>query len=129
MINEHELDYVDMSDEEILELNLSNEKLVEIYTEKSVIAAKMTLEMDERCFQKFGIKQLPDEQRAVFQKIAARLDVSDEEMQVLQDAQISSRMELIEMAREDEIEKSAALGEQYEPIITFQDRTDGYAVN
>ena len=129
MINEHELDYVDMSDEELSELNLSNEKLAEIYAEKAAYAAEMTLRMDEICYRKFGAKRLSDEQRTVFQKMAARLEVSDEEMQILKDAQISSRMEEISQARETELNKSAELGEQYEPILVFEDKTDGYAVN
>jgi hypothetical protein len=115
MINENEFDYVDMTEAE---------ELAEQALDDAMDHAKMTLQLSERCFLKFGKRLLSDTQKAYFEKLAGGTLPDDEEQAAMEREQITLDMQAVVLAREAAKQKAAQQGEAYEPELLFQDRTD-----
>ncbi len=112
MTDENKIEYEDMTDEQLADYHL----------EEAVDHAKTTLELNERCYKKFGKQMLSDIQKSYFEKQASGILPTDEE-------QIEMNVETVKQAHENEKRRSAELGEAYEPILAFEDKTEGFAVN
>ncbi len=112
MTNENKIEYEDMTDEQLAGYHLK----------EAMEHAKTTLQMDERCYKKFGKQMLSDIQKAYFEKMANGILPTDDE-------QIEMNVETVKQAHENEKRRSAELGEAYEPILAFEDKTEGFAVN
>ena len=121
MINRYEL-YEDMTDEQLMDLGLSDEQLAQIYSERAVESAKITLQLSENCCRKFGKQLLSDTQKSYFQNVANGILPTDEE-------QFSVDVEMLKQSRESDKQQSAKLGDAYKPILTFEDKTEGFGVN
>ena len=112
MTNENEFYYQDMTDEQLADYHLK----------EAMEAAKMTLQMAERCEQKFGKNLLSDIQKSYFQNMANGILPTDEE-------QIAFDIESVKLAREAERRRSAELGLAYAPTLTLEDKTEGFGIN
>ncbi len=112
MTTKNELDYEDMTDEQLADYHL----------QEAVEHAKVTLQMAENCYQKFGKQILSDVQKSYFENMANGILPTDEE-------QINFDIESVKQAREADRQRSVELGGAYEPTLTFEDKTDSFAVN
>ncbi len=119
MINENDFDYVDMTDEE----------LADYYLQEAVESAQITLQLSENCFRKFGKQILSDTQKTYFQKLADGIIPTDEEEAAMQSEQITLDMQAVKKARELNKQKAAQLGEEYQPEMILEDKTNGFLVN
>jgi hypothetical protein len=115
MINENEFDYVDMSDEQLAAQAL----------EDAIENTKITLQLSENCYRRFGEQILSNTQKAYFEKIVRSGNIpTDEEQAAMKNEQITLDMQAVKQARESAKQASARLGEEYAPELVFQDRTD-----
>lgn len=116
-------DYSEMTDDELAELGLSDEKLAEIHQENGIKSIKLGLEMNERCYRKFGKSILSDAQIAIFQKMAKGIFPTDDEMEILNNEQITLDMQAVKQERQNDIQTAAKLGENYQPELLTVDKT------
>ncbi len=114
MINENEFDYEDMTDEELAAQAL----------EDAIEHAKITLQLSENCYRKFGKQILSETQKSYFQKMANGILPTDEEQAAMDNEQIPLDMQAVIRARELAKQTAARLGEAYTPELVFQDKTD-----
>lgn len=114
MIEENELDYVDMTDQELANYHL----------QEAIEHAQTTLQLAENCYRKFGKQLLSEIQKSYFQNVANGILPTDEEQAALDDEQITLDMQAVKQARQAAIKKCSELGEAYTPELVFQDRTD-----
>jgi hypothetical protein len=114
MINENEFNYEEMTNEELAAKALR----------RAMNHAQITLQLSENCYRKFGERIISDEQTAIFKKIASGILLTDEEMEVVVNEQITASMEAVVYAREADKQAAVSLGEAYTPELVFQDRTD-----
>jgi type III secretory pathway component EscR len=114
MINENEFDYVDMTDEELAARAFND----------AVEHAKITLQLSENCYRKFGKQLLTDTQKTYFQNMANGILPTDEEQAVMDNEQITLDMQAVKRARQLAKQTAARLGEAYTPELVFQDKTD-----
>ena len=112
MINESGFYYEDMTDEQLAAQAL----------EAAIEHAEITLQLAENCYRKFGKQLLTDSQKAYFQNIANGNLPTDEE-------QIEYYIEAVKQARELNKQKAAQLGEEYQPEMILEDKTEGFAAN
>ena len=112
MIDENEFDYVDMTDEQLAQQALN----------EAVESAKITLQMSENYYRKFGKQSLTETQKAFVENMANGILPSNEE-------QITFGLETLKQARELVKQQRAELGEAFEPILTFEEKTDSFPVN
>ncbi len=119
MINENEFDYVDMADEELARQALN----------EAVESAKITLQLSENCYRRFGKQLLSDEQKQIFENMASGILPTDEEMAAMESEQITLDMQAVIQARELNKKKAAQLGEAYKPELRLEDKTGNFPVN
>jgi type III secretory pathway component EscR len=119
MINENEFNYVDMTDEELAQQALN----------EAVESAKVTLQMAENCYRRFGKQLLSETQKAYFENMANGIFPTDEERAALESEQITFDMKAVIQARELNKQKAAQLGEAYKPELRLEDKTDSFPVN
>ncbi len=112
MTDENELEYIDITDEQLADYHLK----------EAIEHAQLTLQMAERCYQKFGKQLLSDTQKNFFEKVASGVLPNDDE-------HIDVGIEMANQAREADKQKSVELGETYVPTLTFEDKTEGFALN
>ncbi len=108
-MNENELEYIDVTDEQLADYHLK----------EAIEHAKLTLQMAERCYQKFGKQLLSDTQKNFFEKVASGILPNDDE-------HIDVGIEMTSQAREAEKRRFAELGKDYTPTLTLEDKTDGF---
>jgi hypothetical protein len=118
MINENEFDYVDMANEEI---ELTRQALNE-----AVDHAKITLQLSENCYRRFGEQLLTETQKAYFQNMANGILPTDEEQAAMESEQITLDMQAVKQDRELNKQKAAQLGEAYKPELHLEDKTDSF---
>ena len=119
MINENEFDYVDMTDEELARQALN----------KAVESAKITLQMAENCYRKFGKQLLTQTQKAYFQNMANGILPTDEEQTAMDNEQITLDMQAVKQAREFNKQQAAKLGDAWQPELRLEDKTEGFGIN
>jgi len=124
MLKEFVSKYIDMTDKELVELDLSDDLLAEISLKKAVESAKLALEMNERCYRKFGKKMMTAAQTEIFQKMAKGVFPTDDEMEFLNNEQITFSMDAVKKARQNDIQTAALIGDRYQPSLTLEDKTD-----
>ncbi len=119
MINENEFDYVDMTDEELAEQAFDD----------AVEHARITLQLSENCYRKFGKQLLSETQKSYFQNVANGILPTDEEQAAMDNEQITLDMQAVKQARELNKQKAAQLGEAYKPELRLEDKTEGFGIN
>ena len=119
MTNENELDYVDMTDEQLADYHFlaASEN------------AQITLQLSENCYRRFGKQLLSDAQKMIFRKIADGILPTSAELEILQSEEIASAIKAVKQVRALAIKRSAELGEEYKPDFVLEDKTKGFAVN
>ncbi len=112
MTNETEFDFENMSEEQLADWHLN----------EAVKNAKVTLQLNENCYLRFGEQILSDVQKTYFEKMANGIFPTDEE-------QAAMAIETVKQERQSELKKSSELGKAYAPTLYLEDRTEGFAVN
>lgn len=112
MTGENKFDYVDITDEELADYHL----------QEAITHAKTTLQLSENCYRKFGKQLLSETQKSYFENVANGILPTDEE-------QFSVDVETLKQSRESDKQQAAKLGDAYKPILTFEDKTEGFGVN
>ncbi len=102
--------YTDMTDEELAAQALN----------EAIEHAKITLQLSENCYRKFGKQLLTETQKSYFENMANGILPTDEEQATLDNEQITLNMQAVKPARELEKQKAAKLGEAYKPEFILE---------
>ncbi len=86
--------------------------------------AKITLQLSENCYRKFGKQLLSESQKSYFEKMANGILPSDEEQSAVESEQITLDMQAVRQARELNKQKAEKLGEAYQPEFILEDKTN-----
>ncbi len=127
MINESEFDYVDMTDEELTPQALKD--AIQHALNEAIENAKITLQLSENCYRKFGKQLLSETQKSYFQNMANGILPTDEEQAAMDNELITLDIQAVKKAREINKQQAAELGEAYTPELIFEDKTEGFGVN
>ncbi len=114
MLKEFVSKSIDMTDEELAAQALN----------EAIEHAKITLQLSENCYRKFGKQLLSELQKSYFEKMANGILPSDEEQAAIESEQITLDMQAVKQARELNKQKAEKLGEAYQPTFTLEDKTD-----
>jgi hypothetical protein len=106
--------YTDLTDEELAAQALN----------EAIEHAKITLQLSENCYRKFGKQIMSDAQIEIFQTMAKGILPTDAEMEIMNNEQITFSMEAIKKARQINIQKAEKLGVAYQPEFILEDKTD-----
>ena len=102
----------------------TDEKLAAQALKEAIEHAKITLQLSENCYRKFGKQLLSESQKSYFEKMANGILPSDEEQSAIESEQITHDMQAVKQARELDKQKAEKLGEAYQPEFILEDKTD-----